>query len=224
MSGARKTQTIQAILYIGRSIQVIDYRGYWRRWEAKKLLGVTARTIQRWDKDGKIRVVRTIGGRRRIPESEIKRILGLKEERAFLGYARVSSSTQKDDLERQLIANYAKAKGYGEIQILSDIGSGLNENRKGFLKLLDMVSERKISKVIVAYEDRLTRFGFQTLKRLFSAFGTEIEVINHEEKTPHEELVQDLKTIVSHFAGKLYGIRSHKYREVVEGVKQLLSG
>jgi putative resolvase len=69
--------------------------------EAKKLLGVTMRTIQRWDKEGKIRVVRTVGGRRRIPESEIKRLLGLKERRVVVGYARVSSATQKDDLERQ---------------------------------------------------------------------------------------------------------------------------
>ena len=63
--------------------------------EAKKLLGVTTKTIQRWDKQGKIRVVRTIGGRRRIPESEIKRILGLKEERVIVGYARVSSATKR---------------------------------------------------------------------------------------------------------------------------------
>ncbi|MEM2374437.1 MAG: IS607 family transposase [Nitrososphaerota archaeon] len=192
--------------------------------EAKKLLGVTTWTIQQWDRQGKIRCVRTVGGRRRIPESEIKRILGLKEERIVVGYARVSSSTQRDDLERQrqLISSYAKEKGYGEIQILTDIGSGLNENRKNFLKLLGMVSERKISKVIVAYEDRLTRFGFETLRKMFSAFGTEIEVINHEEKTPQEELVEDLITIVSHFAGKLYGMRSHKYEEVVEGVKKLV--
>ena len=82
--------------------------------EAKRLLGVTTKTIQRWDKEGKIRVVRTVGGRRRIPESEIKRILGLKEERVVVGYARVSSTTQKDDLERQkqLIHSYAKDKGY----------------------------------------------------------------------------------------------------------------
>jgi len=193
--------------------------------EAKKLLGVTTRTIQRWDKDGKIKVVRTIGGRRRIPESEIKRVLGLKKERAVLGYARVSSSTQKDDLERQkqLLINYSKEKGYGEIQILSDIGSGLNESRKNFLKLLEMVSERKVSKIIVAYDDRLTRFGFETLRKLFSSFETEIEMINYNEKTPQEELVEDLVTIVSHFAGKLYGLRSHKYKEVVAGVKQLVS-
>ncbi|MGC9209184.1 MAG: IS607 family transposase [Nitrososphaeria archaeon] len=194
--------------------------------EAKKLLGVTTRTIQRWDKEGKIRVVRTVGGRRRIPESEIKRILGLREERVVVGYARVSSTAQRDDLERQKqsIKDYAVKMGYGEIQVLADVGSGLNENRKGFLKLLDMVAERKVSKVIIAYEDRLTRFGFGTLRRLFQAFGTSIEVINHEEKAPQEELVEDLITIVSHFAGKLYGKRSHKYREVVEGVRKFVSG
>ena len=193
--------------------------------EAKRVLGVTTKTIQRWDKEGKVRVVRTVGGRRRIPESEIKRILGLKEERVVVGYARVSSTAQKDDLERQkqLIHSYAKDKGYGEVQILGDVGSGLNEKRKGFLRLLEMVAERKVSKVIVAYKDRLTRFGFETLRKMFQAFGTEIEVI-YSEENPREELVEDLITVVSHFAGKLYGMRSHKYEEVVEGVKRLLSG
>jgi len=100
-----------------------------------------------------------------------------------VGYARVSS-TKKDDLEgqKQLLRSYAKDKGYGEIQILSDVGSGLNENRKGFLRLLEMVTERKISRVIIVYEDRLTRFGFETLRKMFQAFGTAIE----------EELVEDL--------------------------------
>jgi putative resolvase len=149
----------------------------------------------------------------------------LKEERVVVGYARVSSTTQKDDLERQkqLLHSYAKDKGYGEIQILSDVGSGLNEERKGFLELLEMVAERKVSKVIVAHKDRLTRFGFETLRKLFQAFGTEIEVIDSEGKTPREELVEDLMTIVSHFAGKLYGMRSHKYKEVVGGVRKLIS-
>jgi len=192
--------------------------------EAKRLLGVTTWTIQQWDRQGKIKCVRTVGGRRRVPESEIKRILGLKEEREIVGYVRVSSASQKDDLKRQMqsILDYAKEKGYENIQILSDVGSGLNENRKNFLKLLEMVTERKVSKAIVAYKDRLTRFGFETLNRMFQAFGTTIEVINHEEKTPQEELVGDLITIVSHFAGKLYGMRSHKYKEVVEGVRKLV--
>jgi putative resolvase len=107
---------------------------------------------------------------------------------------------------------------------MSNVGSGLNENRRGFLRLLEMVTERKVSKVIIVYEDRLTRFGFETLRRMFQVFGTAIEVINSGEKTPQEELVEDLITIVSHFAGKLYGMRSHKYKEVVEGVRKLLSG
>lgn len=193
--------------------------------KACERLGVHPNTLRRWIKEGRVKAVRTPKGRFRVPEEEVLRLVG-EIRKAVIGYARVSSSTQKDDLERQrqLIESYAKEKGCGEIQILTDIGSGLNGKRRNFLKLLDMVSEKKVSKIIVAYEDRLTRFGFETLKKLFSAFGTEIEVISHEEKASQEELVEDLITIVSHFAGKLYGMRSHKYRQVVEGVKQLISG
>ena len=191
--------------------------------EASKLLGVHIRTIQKWDKAGKIRCVRTVGGKRMVPESEIKRILGIHEERKIIGYARVSSNTQKDDLERQieLIKSYAREKDW-EIEILKDIGSGLKEDRRSFQKLLRMVMNKEISKVIAAYPDRLTRFGFKTLEQFFKSYGTEIIVVNREEKTPQEELVKDLITIISHFAGKLYGMRSHKYRKVVEGAKQLI--
>ena len=161
---------------------------------------------------------------RRVPESEIKRILGIQEERKIIGYARVSSHTQKDDLERQveLIKEYAKEKGW-DIEILKDIGSGLKEDRRNFKKLLKMVMNREVSKVIVAYPDRLTRFGFKILEEFFKSYGTEIVVINKRAKTPQEELIEDLITIISHFAGKLYGIRSHKYKKVVEGAKQLIT-
>jgi len=187
------------------------------------LLGVTVRTIQRWDKEGKIRCVRTIGGKRRVPESEIKRILGIHEERRIVGYVRVSSHTQKDDLERQikLIENYAKERGW-EVEILKDIGSGLKEDRRNFKKLLKMVINREVSKVVIEYPDRLTRFGFKILEEFFKSYGTEVVVINREEKSPQEELIEDLITIISHFAGKLYGMRSHKYKKVVEGAKQLI--
>ncbi|MEM0146039.1 MAG: hypothetical protein QXH66_03505 [Conexivisphaerales archaeon] len=73
--------------------------------------------------------------------------------------------------------------------------------------------------MIIAYEDMLTRFGIETLKKVFTAFGT--EVVNHDEKT-QGELVEDLITTVSHFAGRLYGIRSHRYGEVIDGVKKLV--
>ncbi|RLI25721.1 IS607 family transposase [Candidatus Bathyarchaeota archaeon] len=191
-----------------------------------EMLGIHPNTLRRWIKEGRVRAVRTPKGRFRIPEDEVLRLMGELQVRRVIGYARVSSSTQRDDLERQkqLILEYAEKKGYGSIEVLTDIGSGLNERRRSFLKLLDMVSEKKVSKVIVAYPDRLTRFGFETLRRLFSAFGTQIEVINFEEKSPQKELVEDLVAIVSHFAGKLYGMRSHRYKRVVEGVKRLLSG
>ncbi len=191
--------------------------------EASKLLGVTVRTIQRWDKAGKIRCVRTLGGKRRVPESEIKRILGIHEKRKIIGYARVSSHSQKDDLERQieLIRRYAEERGW-EIEILKDISSGLKEDRRNFQKLLKMVMDKEISKVVIAYPDRLARFGFKTLEQFFKSYGTEIVVINREEKTPQEELVEDLITIISHFAGKLYGMRSRKYKKVVEGAKKLI--
>jgi putative resolvase len=87
-----------------------------------------------------------------------------------------------------------------------------------------MVAGRKVSRVIIVYEDRLTRFGFEMLRKMFQVFGTAIEVINSEEKTSQDELVEDLITIVSHFAGKLCEMRSHRYEEVVEGVKKLISG
>jgi len=191
--------------------------------EASKLLGVHIRTIQKWDKAGKIRCVRTIGGKRRVPESEIKRILGIHEKRKIIGYARVSSHTQKDDLERQieLIKSYARERNW-EVEILKDVGSGLKENRRSFQKLLRMVMNREVSKVVIAYPDRLTRFGFKILEEFFKSYGTEIVVINEEEKSPQEELIEDLITIISHFAGKLYGRRSHKYRKVVEGAKKLI--
>ena len=184
------------------------------------LLGLHPRTIQKWDKQGKIRIVRTPGGRRRIPESEIRRLQGEKGIRSIIGYARVSSNTQKDDLERQV--KYLQE--YGVHEVITDIGSGLNENRKGFLKLLDKILHNEVDKVVILYEDRLTRFGFDTLKRVFEEHGTSIEVINQTDaKPPQQELVEDLITIISHFSGKLYGMRSHKQKEVVERAKNLFT-
>jgi len=188
--------------------------------EACLLLGLHPRTIQKWDKQGKIRIVRTPGGRRRIPESEIRRLQGEKGIRSIIGYARVSSNTQKDDLERQV--KYLQE--YGVHEVITDIGSGLNENRKGFLKLLDKILHNEVYKVVILYEDRLTRFGFDTLKRVFEEHGTSIEVINQTDaQPPQQELLEDLIRIISHFSGKLYGMRSHKQKEVVERAKNLFT-
>jgi len=188
--------------------------------EACLLLGLHPRTIQKWDKQGKIRVVRTPGGRRRIPESEIRRLQGEKGIRSVIGYARVSSNTQKDDLEMQV--EYLRQRGVQEV--ITDIGSGLNEKRKGFLRLLDRVLHNEVDKVVILYEDRLTRFGFDTLKKVFEAHETTIEVLNQTDaKPPQKELVEDLITIISQFSGKLYGMRSNKQKEVVKRAKELFA-
>ena len=101
--------------------------------EACELLGVHIKTLQKWDREGKIKCVRTIGGKRRVPESEIKQILGIKdkEQRKIIGYVRVSSNTQKDDLERQIdmIKSYARDLNWN-VEILKDIGSGLTKRGK----------------------------------------------------------------------------------------------
>jgi putative resolvase len=186
--------------------------------EACLLLGLHPWTIQKWDKQGKVRVVRTLGGRRRISESEIRRLQGEKGLRSVIGYARVSSATQKDDLEGQV--EYLRQRGVREV--ITDIGSGLNEKRKGFLRLLDRVLHNEVDKVVMLYEDRLTRFGFDTLWKVFEVHGTSIDVLNQVEmKSPQQELVDDLITIISQFSGKIYGLRSHRHKEVVECAKNL---
>jgi len=189
--------------------------------EAKQMLGVQTKAIQAWDKEGKIRVIRTPGGRRRIPESEILRIQGIeREKRKIIGYARVSSYSQKDDLEWQI--EIIKSKNVDTI--ITDIGSGLNEKRRNFKKLLRMVMRREISKIVISYPDRLTRFGFETLRDFFLSFGTEIEVINEDVyASPQEEMVKDLITVIAYFSGKLYGMRSHKQKEVIKNLKNILT-
>jgi len=140
--------------------------------------------------------------------------------RSVIGYARVSSNAQKEDLERQV--EYLRQIGVQEV--ITDIRSGLNEKGKGFLRLLNRVLHNEVDKVVILYEDRLTRFGFDTLKKVFEAHGTTIEVLNQADaKPPQQELVEDLITMISHLSGKLYGMRSHKQKEVVKRAKELFS-
>jgi len=195
--------------------------------EACSLLGVSYPTLRRWIKEGKIRAVQTLGGKYRIPESEVRRLLSGavgKEVRA-IAYARVSSSDQKGDLERQVqyLTQYCSAKGYRVVDILSDVASGLNAERRGLLKLFNSVANKQVDVVVVTYRDRLTRFGFEYLEYFFKQYGVRIEAVFGEEpKDAYQELVEDLMAIVASFAGKLYGLRSHRKKKLVEGFKKLL--
>jgi len=195
--------------------------------EVCRLLGVSYVTLRRWIKEGKVGAVRTLGGKYRIPESEVKKLLSgveTKEVRAII-YARVSSSDQRKDLERQIqyLTQYCSAKGYRVVDILSDIASGLKTNRRGLMKLFNYIVNREVDVVVVIYRDRLTRFGFEYLEYFFKQYGVRIEVIYGEEpRDAYQELIGDLLAIVTSFAGKLYGMRSHKKKRLVQGFKKLL--
>jgi putative resolvase len=193
--------------------------------EVCERLGISYTTLRDYVKRGYIKPVLTPGGKWRFREEDVERLIGgvVKQRRVIL-YARASSNSQRDDLEGQVkvLEDWARQNNIVDYEVVTDIGSGLDEDRREFRKLLRLAVERKISKIVIAYPDRLTRFGFKTIEELLRPFGVEIVVLSHEDKDPREELVEDLITITSHFAGKLYGMRSHKYEKVVEGVRKLL--
>jgi len=195
--------------------------------EVCQRLGISYPTLARWVKEGKIRAVRTAGGKYRIPESEVRRIAeGLpvsKEVRAVI-YARVSPS-QKSDLEGQVqyLTQYCSSKGYRVVDVLSDIASGLKADRKGLLRLLDYVINRQVDVVVVTYKDRLARFGLEYLEYFFRQYGVRVEAaLGEEPKDARQELVEDLVEVVNSLAGRLYGLRSRRKRMLVEGFKRLL--
>jgi excisionase family DNA binding protein len=196
--------------------------------EVCQRLGISYSTLSRWVREGRIRAIRTAGGVFRVPESEVRRVaegLPISREVRAIVYARVNSADQKSDLERQIqyLTQYCSSKGYRVVDVLSDVAGGLKTDRRGLLKLFDYAVNRQVDVIVVTYRDRLTRFGFEYLEHFFKQFGVRIEVMFGEEpKNAYQELVEDLIEIITSFAGKLYGMRSHKKKRLVEGFKKLL--
>ncbi|MCC6046972.1 MAG: IS607 family transposase [Desulfurococcaceae archaeon] len=187
--------------------------------EFAKLLGVSRVTVIKWIKSGRIAAY-SVHGRWRIPYSEVERVLrGVQRVERVAIYARISSNTQRNDLERQVEALklwVSKNLPNAEYVVVIDIASGLNENRRGLRKLVEMAKRGEIQAVVVAYRDRLTRFGFEYLKTLFSILGVDVYVAFQEEpKNYVRELVEDFVEIVTSFASRIYGKRSKRYKEVV---------
>ena len=188
-------------------------------------LGVHPETVKRWCRNGDLDHTRTPGGDRRIPHRELLRLAGDARPRDQVAlYARVSSHGQKQngDLDRQLerLRDYAHDNGWTVGTTYTDVGSGLNEDRRGLNTLLDETPDADFGRVLVTYEDRLTRFGFSYLERLFDHHGVTITVVENEtDKTAQEELVDDLTKFVASFSGKLYGMRSSKKQQIVNAVE-----
>ena len=196
----------------------------YRMGEATRLLDVHPNTIRRWEAAGKLRCQWTPGGKeRRVPESEIRRLMGLPPNAdAVVLYGRVSGHGQKDDLQRQVKSLETEFAGhFAQTYTCTDIGSGLNPRRRGLWQALDLARARQVRAVAVTYKDRLTRFGFEYLQEFLTAYGVEILVMHpDDEQTPEQELVADMLALVTSFAGRLYGRRSHKVKEITRCLKK----
>ena len=187
-----------------------------------KAIGKTTKTLRNWDKNGKLKPVRVEDtGYRYYSQEQLNHFLGLKLEKQInkkiIGYCRVSSHKQKDDLERQIenVKTYMYAKGY-QFEIITDIGSGINYNKKGLNQIIDMVTNSEVEKIVVLYKDRLIRFGYELIENLCNKFGTIIEIIDNTEKTDQQELVEDLVQIVTVFSCRLQGKRANKAKKMIK--------
>ena len=187
--------------------------------KVREMLGVSAQTLRNWDKSGKLRPHhRSVNGYRYYAKDDLNMLLGVKSQNGkTIGYCRVSSTKQKDDLERheENMKTYLLAQGK-PFEIISDIGSGINFKRKGLQELIKGMANRSISKVVVLYKDRLTRFGFELIEYIAALYSCEIEVVDNTEKSEQQELVEDLVQIVTVFSCKLQGKRANKAKRIIK--------
>ncbi|NEP00021.1 MAG: IS607 family transposase [Symploca sp. SIO2E9] len=170
--------------------------------EAAKHFGVSVQTLRKWDKAGRLDSLRTEGGQRRFCiEGEDQ------ENKPIICYARVSTHSQRDDLERQ--AEFLR-QHYPEARIVTEVGSGLNFKRRKLLKILEQVCAGNINSLVIAYSDRLVRFGFPLLEWLCQQNGVKLVVLNQRDLSPQEELVEDILAILHCFSARLYGLRKYQ--------------
>lgn len=186
--------------------------------------GISQVTLRRMHESGDlVPAYISTGGTRYYSDDQLMKILGKDGstdlDKRVIGYCRVSTKSQKDDLENQIknVKTYMISRGY-QFDIISDIGSGINYSNSGLRKLISLINEKEISKVVVLYKDRLVRFGFDLIKYLCEINGVEIEIIDNSEYSKEQELTDDLIQIVTVFANRLYGSRSKKTRNLIKEV------
>lgn len=176
---------------------------------------ITNTTLKRWVDDGKVKCNK-ISSRKFLYLDENNKSIKMN-----VVYGRVSNTSQKEDLNRQidLIKNYMNYNGYIIDIVFSDIASGMNENRTDFNKLINLVLENKVSNVFISTKDRISRFGYEYLRNIFNKYNCNIVILdNSESKTYEEELTDDLLTIIHHFSMKYYS----KRRNLLKNIKKSL--
>lgn len=169
--------------------------------------GYHVKTLADWADAGKIQFIRSKGGHRRYLESDLS---GLKPEaegpRAIIFYARVSTHSQKEDLQTQA-AFLAKGR---EGELVTDIGSGMNFKRRKFIKLMERVAAKEVGEIVVGHKDRLCRFGFDFVEWFCNLNGCKVTVLGETHLSPYQELMQDFMSIMHCFSSRLYFLRRYK--------------
>ena len=194
---------------------------YYSSKDVTKILGVTAQTLRNWDKEGKLKPSYTKSNGYRYYSEDV--ILSYTQERKtkkdvnVVLYARVASKEQQDDLERQIsnLKEYAKDK-YEKYDVISDIGSGINYEKPGLKRLIEMINKKQVDIIVVLYKDRLLRFGFELVEYFAKLNNVKIEVIDKIDKNKDQELVEDLVQIITVFSCKLQGKRKKKTKELLQ--------
>lgn len=196
-----------------------------------ELLGVSVKTLQRWDRDGILKANRTPTDRRYYTYDQYLQFKGIQTDndiRDVVIYARVSTRNQKDNLQNQVefLKQFCNAKGIIVNQCIEDLGSGLNYNRKKWNLLLEEVMENKIKTIVISSKDRFIRFGYDWFEKFCEKFNAKIIIVNNEALSPNEELVQDIISILHEFSCRLYGLRKYKnqIKEDEEIAKELQNG
>jgi predicted site-specific integrase-resolvase len=193
--------------------------------EFAKELNLSVKTLQNWDKSGFLKAYRNPSNQRFYTEEQLISILKQPEEektnKKVIGYCRVSTSKQKESLDNQIqyLRDYTNAKGIILGEVYTDIGSGINYNRKNFNKILEEVENQEISQIYVTYKDRFVRFGFDWFNDFCKRHGAEIIVLNQPSTSPEQELAEDLLNIVTVFSARSHGLRTYK-KQIEDGIKK----
>lgn len=173
--------------------------------ELSALFNVSKETLRQWNINGKLRVVKTQGGHRRYCINAENKPTTSKRS---VIYARVSSSKQQNDLQRQIAMLQLH---YPNHEVIFDIASGLNFKRKGLKTILELAFNRNLEEVVVAHRDRLSRFGFELFEQIFKQHNVNLKVLSDTfSKEPINELAEDLLSVISVFTARYYGSRKYK--------------
>lgn len=191
--------------------------------KVSKILGVTPQTLRNWDKSGYFKPEQTRNnGYRYYSRTQIDNFIEKQSKdkyknRINVGYCRVSTTKQKEDLKRQAdnLNLYLKSLNQS-YQIIKDIGSGINYNKKGLKELITLICKHKVDTVYVLSKDRLVRFGFELIEYFAELNDCKIVVLDNEDKTKEQELVEDLMQIITIFSCRLHGQRASKTRQLMQ--------